>query len=107
MLKGGLILDRKAASQAPSFHLMISQPKRDFRAVLLNAPPRVQLWFNERLEPQFSHLSVWNREGKQVDRGDVQVGPDDLKLLPVGGRLPRPRPIHRQVPGPLRGRTRG
>jgi methionine-rich copper-binding protein CopC len=52
--------------------------------VLLHAPTRVQLWFNERLEVQFSHLSVWNRDGKQVDHGDVQVGPDDLKLLSVG-----------------------
>jgi hypothetical protein len=63
-------------------YLVKSAPAR--RAVLLHAPTRVQLWFNERLEVQFSHLSVWNRDGKQVDHGDVQVGPDDLKLLSVG-----------------------
>jgi methionine-rich copper-binding protein CopC len=63
-------------------YLVKSSPAR--RAVLLHAPTRVQLWFNERLEAQFSHLSVWNRDGKQVDHGDVQVGPDDLKLLSVG-----------------------
>jgi hypothetical protein len=66
----------------PHAYLVKSAPAR--RAVLLHAPTRVQLWFNERLEAQFSHLSVWNREGKQVDRGDVQVGPDDPKLLSVG-----------------------
>ena len=66
----------------PHAYLVKSAPAR--RAVLLYAPTRMQLWFNERLEAQFSHLSVWNREGKQVDSGDVQVGPDDLKLLSVG-----------------------
>jgi hypothetical protein len=52
--------------------------------VLFRAPARVQLWFNERLEAQFSRLSVWNREGTQVDLGDVEVGRDDPTKLSVG-----------------------
>jgi copper resistance protein C len=63
-------------------YLVKSSPVR--RAVLSNAPARVVLWFNERLEAQFSQLSVWNHEGGQVDRGDIQVGPDDPKKLSVG-----------------------
>lgn len=63
-------------------YLVKSAPAR--RAVLARAPARVQLWFNERLEAQFSHLSVWDREEKQVDLGDVQLGPDDPKKLSVG-----------------------
>ena len=63
-------------------YLVKSSPVR--RAVLSNAPARVVLWFNERLEAQFSLLSVWNHEGGQVDRGDIQVGPDDPKKLSVG-----------------------
>jgi copper resistance protein C len=63
-------------------YLVKSSPVR--RAVLSNAPARVVLWFNERLEAQFSQLSVWNREGEQVDSGDTQVGPDDPKKLSVG-----------------------
>src|SRR5262245_46170778 len=63
-------------------YLVKSSPAR--RAVLSNAPSRVVLWFNERLEAQFSQLSVWNREGGQVDSGDTQVGPDDPKKLSVG-----------------------
>jgi copper resistance protein C len=63
-------------------YLVKSSPAR--RAVLSNAPSRVVLWFNERLEAQFSQLSVWNREGEQVDSGDTQVGPDDPKKLSVG-----------------------
>jgi copper resistance protein C len=59
-----------------------SSPAR--RAVLSRAPAQVQLWFNEWLEAQFSHLSVWDAAGKQVDSGNVQVEPDDPKQLSVG-----------------------
>jgi methionine-rich copper-binding protein CopC len=61
--------------------LVKSVPAR--RAVLARVPARVQLWFNERLEAQFCSLSVWNTAGQQVDSGDVQVGPEDLKKLSV------------------------
>lgn len=70
------------AAAVPHAYLVKSAPAR--RAVLLRAPARVQLWFNERLEPQFSRVSVWDREEKQVDLGDVQVGPDDPTRLSVG-----------------------
>jgi copper resistance protein C len=63
-------------------YLVKSSPAR--RVVLSNPPARVALWFNERLEAQFSQLSIWNAEGQQVDGGDVQVGPDDGKRLSVG-----------------------
>jgi methionine-rich copper-binding protein CopC len=63
-------------------YLVKSSPAR--RAVLSTPPTRVVLWFNERLEGQFSQLSVWNADGQQVDGGDAQVGPDDGKRLSVG-----------------------
>jgi copper resistance protein C len=63
-------------------YLVKSSPAR--RAALSSPPTRVVLWFNERLEAQFSQLSVWNAEGQQVDGGDVQVGPDDGKRFSVG-----------------------
>jgi methionine-rich copper-binding protein CopC len=63
-------------------YLVKSSPAR--RAVLSGGTARVVLWFNERLEAQFSQASVWNTEGQQVDGGDVQVGPDDGKKLSVG-----------------------
>jgi copper resistance protein C len=63
-------------------YLVKSSPAR--RAMLSSPPTRVVLWFNERLEAQFSELSVWNAAGQQVDGGDVQVGPDDAKRLSVG-----------------------
>ena len=66
----------------PHAYLVKSSPPR--RAVLFRAPARVQLWFNERLEAEFSSLSVRDREGTQVDLGDVQVGPDEPHKLSVG-----------------------
>ncbi|HSE96242.1 MAG TPA: copper resistance CopC family protein [Methylomirabilota bacterium] len=61
--------------------LVRSSPAR--RAVLLRAPDRVQLWFNERLEPAFSRVGVFDAAGQPVDLGDVQVGPDDPTRLSV------------------------
>ena len=62
-------------------YLVRSVPAR--RAVLSQVPARIQVWFNERLEPAFSSVSVWNKEGPQVDLGDVEVGPNDPKKLSV------------------------
>jgi methionine-rich copper-binding protein CopC len=53
------------------------------RAVLGQMPERVQLWFNERLEPAYSTVSVWTEAGAQVDGRDVLVGPDDPRRLSV------------------------
>jgi copper resistance protein C len=78
---GVLLLAVPITSWAHAY-LVKSSPTR--RAVLSSAPARVVLWFNERLEAQFSELSVWNTAGKQVDGSDVQVGPDDRKKLSVG-----------------------
>jgi copper resistance protein C len=53
------------------------------RAELRRAPASVQLWFNERLEPVYSSLSVVDQAGRRVDDQDVRVGPEDTKLLSV------------------------
>ena len=54
------------------------------RAVVGRAPERVQLWFNERLEPAYSRVSVWSGAGERVDVGDVQVARTDATRLSVG-----------------------
>ena len=68
------------------------------RAVVGRAPERVQLWFNERLEPAYSRVSVWSGAGERVDAGDVQVAPNEptrlsvgLPPLPAGGYVVRYR----------------
>lgn len=62
--------------------LVRSSPAR--RATLTIAPARVQLWFNERLEPAFSSASVWDARGAQVDFRDARVEPGDAAQLSVG-----------------------
>jgi methionine-rich copper-binding protein CopC len=48
------------------------------------SPERIHLWFNERLEPAYSRLSVWSRDGQRVDAGDVQVASSEPTRLSVG-----------------------
>ena len=53
------------------------------RATLAESPPRVELWFNERLEPAYSRASVTDEAGAQVDLRDVVVSREDPKRLSV------------------------
>ena len=68
-------------------HAVLVRSTPPGRATLAEKPDRVQLWFNERLEPAFSSLSVWSSAGAQVDARDARVGPDDARRLSV--TLPR------------------
>lgn len=71
------------AGPAAEAHAVLVRSSPPNRAVLAQAPERVELWFNERLEPAYSTVSVWNEAGAQVDSGDVTVGPDDPRRLSV------------------------
>jgi len=62
--------------------LVKSSPAR--RAVLAQPPARVELTFNERLEPTYSTVSVWAPGEKRVDDARIVVGPDDPRRLSVG-----------------------
>jgi methionine-rich copper-binding protein CopC len=51
--------------------------------VLTTAPTHVQLWFNERLEDEFSAIEVTDQTGRRVERGPARVSPDDRTTLVV------------------------
>jgi methionine-rich copper-binding protein CopC len=51
------------------------------RAVLYRAPAKIELWFNERLEPRYSSLSLSDADGKPVETGKAEVNSEDLKRL--------------------------
>lgn len=68
--------------------LVKSAPAR--RAALVDSPARVELVFNERLEPAYARLSVEDTAGLRVDLGDVTVAADDSRQLRVS--LPPLRP---------------
>jgi methionine-rich copper-binding protein CopC len=67
-----------AAARAHAF-LVKSAPSA--RATLVRAPDRVQLWFNERLEPAYSSISLWNAAGAKVDGGSGGVSAEDPRRL--------------------------
>jgi methionine-rich copper-binding protein CopC len=75
-----LALALPAGAGAHAFLVRSSPPSR---AVLAHPPARVELWFNEGLEPAYSRVSVATDAGVSVDRGDVSVGPEDPRRLSV------------------------
>ena len=70
-----------AGASAHAFLVRSSPPAR---ATLARPPERVQLWFNERLEPAYSRASVWDGGGKQVDAADAAVDAAEPTRLTVG-----------------------
>ena len=52
-------------------------------SVVHGAPAQVRLWFTQELEPAFSSVRVFDRSGKQVDKGDLQLDRADATLLQV------------------------
>lgn len=77
------LLATPLASVPAGAHAFLVRSAPAHRAVLGRMPERVQLWFNERIEPAYSTVSVWNAAGAQVDARDVTVGPDDPRRLSV------------------------
>jgi methionine-rich copper-binding protein CopC len=65
-------------------HAVLVRSSPPARASLARPPERVQLWFNERLEPAYSRVSVWDRGGQQVDAGDAAIDPGEPTRLVVG-----------------------
>lgn len=74
-----LLVTGEAAAHAV---LVRASPAR--RAVLASPPSRVELTFNERLEPAYSTVSVRGAGDTRVDDGKVAVAPDDPRRLTVG-----------------------
>ncbi|HEY7040919.1 MAG TPA: copper resistance CopC family protein [Methylomirabilota bacterium] len=64
-------------------HAVLVRSAPSHRAVLGQAPERVDLWFNERLEPAYSTVTIWNDAGRQVDERDATVAADDPRRLTV------------------------
>ncbi len=54
------------------------------RATLFASPGKIQLWFNERLEPRYSSASVFGPDNERVDLDNAQVLSEDPKQLAIG-----------------------
>jgi methionine-rich copper-binding protein CopC len=82
-LVGALVAPSLAPMSPALAHASLVRSAPTHRAVLGEMPDRVNLWFNERLEPAYSTVSVWNEAGVQVDSRDGAVGADDPRRLSV------------------------
>jgi copper resistance protein C len=76
-----LMLLAPAATHA---HAVLVKSAPASRAVLALPPARVELTFNERLEPAYSTLSVWAPDDKRVDDGKIVIAPDNPRRVSVG-----------------------
>jgi methionine-rich copper-binding protein CopC len=45
------------------------------------SPPLVRIWFDSRIEPLFSTISVVDQQGRRIDTGKGGVDPSDPTLL--------------------------
>lgn len=82
-LAAAALLAGALAAPSAEAHAFLVRSSPPHRAVLGQAPARVDLWFNERLEAAYSTASVWSEAGAQVDARDVAVAPDDPRRLSV------------------------
>ena len=80
---GAALLASALAASGAHAHAVLVRSSPAHRAVLTQAPERVDLWFNERLEPAYSTVSVWTEAGTQADEKDAAVASDDARRLTV------------------------
>ncbi|WP_024506903.1 copper resistance CopC family protein [Bradyrhizobium sp. ARR65] len=50
-----------------------------------NPPREVTLWFTQKLEPAFSHITVTNAAGERVDGGKTRVSGNQMSVTLRGG----------------------
>jgi methionine-rich copper-binding protein CopC len=87
-LWAGILMLTALAPIEASAHAYLTKSVPAQRAAVFEAPPRVELWFNERLESKFCSIAVTDAAGKSVDSGDLKPAPDDPKQLSIGlGKL--------------------
>ena len=81
-----------AVAAVASGHAVLVRSSPQNRAVLSQPPGRVELVFNERIEPAYSRLVVENAAGAPVTQGTATVDPEDARKVAVTlGPLPAGR----------------
>ncbi|MBL8145111.1 MAG: copper resistance protein CopC, partial [Anaerolineae bacterium] len=80
----GVLLGLFALAAPALAHGFIIRAIPEDRAALERAPLRVQVWFSEPLEPEFSQITVSNAAGEVI--AAANAGPEEPALLAV--RLP-------------------
>jgi methionine-rich copper-binding protein CopC len=89
-LLGAWVLGLALVPTAALAHAVLVKSIPAQRSSLTESPPRVELWFNERLEPAYSRASVTDEAGTQIDLRDALVSKEDARRLSLS--LPPLRP---------------
>jgi methionine-rich copper-binding protein CopC len=89
-LLGAWVLGLALVPTAAPAHAVLVKSVPAQRSSLTESPPRVELWFNERLEPAYSRASVTDEAGTQIDLRDALVSKEDARRLSLS--LPPLRP---------------
>jgi len=89
-LLGAWVLGLALLPAAALAHAVLVKSIPAQRSTLTESPPRVELWFNERLEPAYSRASVTDEAGTQIDLRDALVSKEDARRLSLS--LPPLRP---------------
>ena len=64
-------------------HAFLDHASPRVGSTVSQAPGELTLSFTQNLEPAFSAVEVFDEKGAKVDKGDVQVDPNDGALLRV------------------------
>jgi methionine-rich copper-binding protein CopC len=77
-----LLLSWAGASPAVA-HAFLDHASPRVGSTVSQAPSELTLSFTQNLEPAFSSVDVLDEKGAKVDKGNVQVDPNDGALLRV------------------------
>ena len=64
-------------------HAFLDRAEPRVGSTVRTAPTQVRVWFTENLEPAFSTLEVWDKDGKRVDGGPAGGSPASPGMLQV------------------------
>jgi methionine-rich copper-binding protein CopC len=77
-IAAGMVL---AAQAIPALaHAFLDHAEPRVGASVAQSPPRVTLWFSEKLEPAFSAVKVLDAAGKVVDAQDGKVEAGQMRV---------------------------
>jgi copper resistance protein C len=70
-----------ALPQIAAAHALLLKTSPPRRAVLRDPPKQVELWFNERLEPAYSTVTLAAKDGAVLKTERASVGDQDARRL--------------------------
>jgi hypothetical protein len=70
-------------SATASAHAFLDHADPKVGSSVATSPAQVKAWFTQHLEAAFSTMQVFDSTGKEIDKNDAHVDPDDTSILIV------------------------